>query len=245
MAASSAVEEVGRAHERDHLVGGAPEHHVHTARRTRPGPRRRDAPAGSGPASDRTRHTPPRGHRRRPRAMPARSHRRRASAAPRRRFRRRVPRASRRWWRVRASGVRASTSAPLIAHALRNRPCADGMPSRQVTLLPPPDSPKIVTFAGSPPKPAMLSRTHSSAATMSSIPTLPESANSLVEVRQVEEPEHAEPMVHADHHDVVVARQVREVVERPRRRPDRHAAAVQPHEHRDATRHHRPSASTR
>ena len=45
-----------------------------------------------------------------------------------------------------ASCVCASSSAPLIADALRMRPCADGMPSRQVTLLPPPDSPKIVTF---------------------------------------------------------------------------------------------------
>jgi hypothetical protein len=45
-------------------------------------------------------------------------------------------------------------------------------------LLPPPDSPKIVTFDGSPPNGPMLSRTHSSAATMSSIPTLPELANS-------------------------------------------------------------------
>ena len=42
-------------------------------------------------------------------------------------------------------------SLPLIANTLRNSPCADGMPSRQVTLLPPPDSPKIVTLAGSPP----------------------------------------------------------------------------------------------
>ena len=67
----------------------------------------------------------------------------------------------------------------------------------------------------------------------------------LVEVRHVEEPEHAEPMVHAHHHDVVVARQVGEVVERPRRRPDGHAAAVQPHEHRTRRTITDLSASTR
>ena len=101
-----------------------------------------------------------------------------------------------------------------------------------MTLLPPPDSPKIVTFAGSPPNFAMLSRTHSSAATMSSMPTLPESANSSPRCDTSRKPEHAEPVVDADDDHVVVAREVGEVVQRPRRRPDRHAAAVQPHEHR-------------
>ena len=41
-------------------------------------------------------------------------------------------------------------------------------------------------------------------------------------------------MVDSDDDDVVVARQVREVVERPRRRPDAHPTAVQPHQ--DGTR---------
>ena len=50
-------------------------------------------------------------------------------------------------------------------------------PEQGETLAPPPDWPKIVTFAGSPPKLEMLSRTHSSAATMSSMPTLLEFAN--------------------------------------------------------------------
>ena len=39
-------------------------------------------------------------------------------------------------------------------------------------LIAPADSPKIVTLAGSPPKAAMFSRTHSSAATWSSSPRL-------------------------------------------------------------------------
>ena len=42
------------------------------------------------------------------------------------------------------------------------------------TLCPPADSPKMVTLSGSPPKPSMLSRTHSSAATVSSVPKFPE-----------------------------------------------------------------------
>ena len=69
----------------------------------------------------------------------------------------------------------ASTSveAPLCTMALWNRPLAPGMPSKVLTLAPPPDSPKMVTLPASPPKPAMLSRTHSSAAIRSSWPALP------------------------------------------------------------------------
>src|SRR5438270_74523 len=44
--------------------------------------------------------------------------------------------------------------------ALTNRPLAAGRPRRVPTLMAPADSPKAVTFPGSPPKPAMLSRTH-------------------------------------------------------------------------------------
>ena len=46
-----------------------------------------------------------------------------------------------------------------------NRPCAAGNASRVPTLIPPADSPKIVTRPGSPPNAAMLSRTHSRAST--------------------------------------------------------------------------------
>ena len=60
--------------------------------------------------------------------------------------------------------------------ARENSPFAEGIASRVPTLRPPPDSPKIVTVLGSPPKRAMLSRTQVSAATMSSMPTLPVSA---------------------------------------------------------------------
>jgi hypothetical protein len=57
-------------------------------------------------------------------------------------------------------------------------PFAPGIDISVATFRPPPDWPKIVTRLGSPPKPPMLSRTHSSAATMSSKPTLLEAAKS-------------------------------------------------------------------
>ena len=51
---------------------------------------------------------------------------------------------------------------------------AEGIASRLFTFIAPPDSPRIVTFPGSPPKEAMLSLTHSRASTRSCIPTEPE-----------------------------------------------------------------------
>jgi hypothetical protein len=51
-----------------------------------------------------------------------------------------------------------------------NSPFAAGIAISVATFRPPPDCPKIVTRFGSPPNRSMLSRTHSSAATMSSIP---------------------------------------------------------------------------
>jgi len=52
------------------------------------------------------------------------------------------------------------------------RPRARGESSSAHTEPPPADCPPMVTFAGSPPKAAMLSRTHSSAAIWSSSPRL-------------------------------------------------------------------------
>ena len=59
------------------------------------------------------------------------------------------------------SRVTAWWPAPLCMIAPRKRPFAFGLLSRHATLMPPADSPPIVTRDGSPPKPAMLSRTHS------------------------------------------------------------------------------------
>ena len=84
---------------------------------------------------------------------------------------------------VRAISVafsRLCTNEPLpdCTIAWWNSPCAAGRPSSVATLMPPADSPKIVTRSGSPPNAAMLSRTHSSASTWSRIPAFPEPATS-------------------------------------------------------------------
>ena len=52
----------------------------------------------------------------------------------------------------------------------RNRPSASGEAHSALTAAAPADSPASVTLSGSPPKAAMLSRTHSSAAIWSSMP---------------------------------------------------------------------------
>ncbi len=71
---------------------------------------------------------------------------------------------------VAVSGRSAKCPLPLCTTARANSPCARGMLSSELTLMPPADSPATVTRAGSPPKAATLSRTHSSAATWSSSP---------------------------------------------------------------------------
>ena len=65
------------------------------------------------------------------------------------------------------------TAGPLWTIALWKSPLADGMAISTLTFAPPPDSPKMVTLRGSPPNRAILSRTHSRAATMSSTPARP------------------------------------------------------------------------
>ena len=80
--------------------------------------------------------------------------------------------------RAPASGSTSCRVAPLSMTARWKSPLADGMVSSVDTFRPPPDCPKIITVPGSPPNSAMLSRTHSSARTMSSMPTSPDAANS-------------------------------------------------------------------
>ena len=59
-----------------------------------------------------------------------------------------------------------------------NSPRAEGIDRSAATLPPPPDWPKTRTLPGSPPKRRMFFFTHSSARTISSIPTFPEEAKS-------------------------------------------------------------------
>src|SRR6516225_3535671 len=65
------------------------------------------------------------------------------------------------------------TAELLSRMALSNSPRASGIASRMPTLVAPTDSPKIVTFLGSPPKLVMFWRTQRSAATWSRMPLLP------------------------------------------------------------------------
>src|ERR1700747_3088111 len=88
-----------------------------------------------------------------------------------------------------------------------------------VTFAPPPDSPKIVTLPASPPKAAILSRTHSSAATMSSIPAFPDAATS-------------QPLIDRPDYDVAFAAQIGSVVPRRIARSRDERAAMAPEHHR-------------
>ena len=90
-------------------------------------------------------------------------------------------------------------------------------------LIAPADSPKTVTLAGSPPKAAMLSRTHSRAATWSSRPRL------AVPSLQVQEPVGPDPPVD-DHADDAVAGEVTAVVRRLHTELEH--AALDPHHDR-------------
>ena len=64
--------------------------------------------------------------------------------------------------------------APLWEIARRNSPFESGEPTRPAASAAPADSPKMVTFPGSPPKPAMFFCTQVSAASESSTPWLPD-----------------------------------------------------------------------
>jgi hypothetical protein len=77
-----------------------------------------------------------------------------------------MPSPSKKWAAVSAAcfGVVTLWAAPLWRMAAWNSPFAAGVPSSVPTLMAPADSPKIVTFPGSPPKHSMWSRTHSSTA---------------------------------------------------------------------------------
>ena len=63
-----------------------------------------------------------------------------------------------------------ASAEPLSTIALSNKPSVSGDAICEITFVPPPDSPMIVTLSGSPPKAAMLSRIHSSEALRSSVP---------------------------------------------------------------------------
>ena len=73
---------------------------------------------------------------------------------------------------------RVVPDVPLMLIARWNRPFACGMPINTMIFEPPPDCPKSVTLAGSPPNAAMLILTQVSAAMRSNWPALAASQNS-------------------------------------------------------------------
>ena len=122
--------------------------------------------------------------------------------------------------------------AELSAMARWNRPRAAGVAISVVTEIAPADSPKIVTCPGSPPKAAMLSRTHSRAAIWSRSPRF-DSIGPLGRpvAGEVEVAERAEAVVDADETHVAAAHEVVAAVGRGRRRADDERAAVEPDHH--------------
>ena len=96
-------------------------------------------------------------------------------------------------------------AAPLWAMARWNRPGREATPSSVPTLMPPADSPKIVTLPGSPPKAAMLSRTHAGRPTWSRMPWCPTRRSASPRSAEVEEAERAEAVVDRHDHDVARA----------------------------------------
>ena len=135
--------------------------------------------------------------------------------------------------------------APLCAIARWNRPLRGGHAEQRRHLIAPADSPKIVTLPGSPPKAAMLSRTHSSAATWSSMPELPtRAAAGRRRSRVSQEAERAEAVVDVTTTTSPRARERVPVVPGRGRDADANAAAVDPHHHRARRRRRWPARLT-
>ncbi len=122
-------------------------------------------------------------------------------------------------------------AAPLCRIARWKSPRAAGAPSSAPIDIAPADSPKSVTFSGSPPSREACSRTHASAAIWSSRPKFAPISPARQQIRLREEAERAEPVVHRDDHRVAAPRERRAVEERQRAGTRREAAAVQPHQH--------------
>ena len=74
-------------------------------------------------------------------------------------------------------------------------PFALGVPMSVPTLMPPADSPKIVTLLGSPPNAAMLSRTHSRARDLVEDAEVAGALRALEQLVEVQEPERVEAIV--------------------------------------------------
>ena len=109
----------------------------------------------------------------------------------------------------------AVSASVLMMIARWNSPFAAGIALSIAVFPPPPDCPKIVTLPGLPPNCAMLSRTHSSASTRSSMPRLAGLREALAgrAVRQPQIAERVQPVGDGDDDDVVLPRELGAVVE--------------------------------
>ena len=157
--ASSSCRDAGSImREEPPLVAGRADEDVHVLREARRGSRRSGRSGSARPSTQGRKPMRQRVRRRRPpRSAPARRGSRRPARRGAPRGRRPATPSSRQKsarTRAAASAVFTVWAAPLIGTARSKRPWAAGMPSRQPTLIPPADSPKTVTFAGSPPKAA-------------------------------------------------------------------------------------------
>ena len=96
---------------------------------------------------------------------------------------------------------------PLSMDALLKYGAAEGMAYKHDVLAPPPLSPKIITFDGSPPKLWMFSRTHLRPSRMSSIPGSQGCILFAAQLAQVQIAHQTEAMIRRhDHHVEVCAR---------------------------------------
>ena len=127
------------------------------------------------------------------------------------------------------------SASVLMMIARWNSPFAAGNAVSIAVFPPPPDCPKIVTFRGSPPNRATLSRTHSRAATRSSSGEVRGAREALARAGQPGKPQVAEriqPVIDADGDDVVLARELGAIIEDRVSRSRALAAAMEPHHHR-------------
>ena len=121
----------------------------------------------------------------------------------------------------------ARSLGPLCTIARWKRPVAAGTASNVETFAPPPDSPKIVTFDGSPPK---ARRSPAPTQCHDEVERADVARHGVLvaeDLSEVEVTERAEAMVDGDDDDVVARRQRGAIEHRHRSRADRVGTAMQ------------------
>ena len=135
------------------------------------------------------------------------------------------------------AGGRIASSGSYCCRRFAPPPCgrgprASGVCSMRTTLPPPPDCPKIITLPGSPPKLAMLSRTHSQRRHQVRRPGVARVGVLRTVGRQIERAENVQAVIDADDHHVAELAEASAVVRvRLHRRAVGETAAMHPHHH--------------